>query len=203
MDKCADAGFINDASTSCNIANQIIEPISGVLDKLPGDNPPTGWGQGAVDVPSTSSAGESISVTATAQANVNSAAPSDTAGTDNSESGWSYLGCYSDNISARALKGVQFANLGVGKVTSTGCMEYCGKAGFSLAGTEYASECFCGDKLEGSIKFGAEKCEMKCSGDESQICGGSAALSVYESSDKTSTRKLRRHLRNHLHGAHA
>lgn len=45
MDKCADAGLINDAFASCNIPNLVPEQIDGVLDKLPGDNPPTGWDQ--------------------------------------------------------------------------------------------------------------------------------------------------------------
>ena len=52
MDKCADAGIINDASKSCNIPNLVPENISGVLEKLPGDNPPTGWGQGESKSPS-------------------------------------------------------------------------------------------------------------------------------------------------------
>ncbi|KAJ5383980.1 hypothetical protein N7517_001891 [Penicillium concentricum] len=45
MDKCSDAGFLNDASTTCNIQNLVPEKIDGVLKKLPGNNPPTGWGQ--------------------------------------------------------------------------------------------------------------------------------------------------------------
>lgn len=43
MDKCADAGVINDSKKSCNIKNLVPETIEGVLKKLPGDNPPTGW----------------------------------------------------------------------------------------------------------------------------------------------------------------
>lgn len=39
MDKCADAGPINDSSDSCSIANLVPEKISGVLEKLPGNNP--------------------------------------------------------------------------------------------------------------------------------------------------------------------
>ncbi|KAJ5082311.1 hypothetical protein N7532_011354 [Penicillium argentinense] len=58
MDKCADAGTINDSSKSCNIANLVPEAISGVLGKLPGNNPPTGWGQGE-----TASSGSSDSQT--------------------------------------------------------------------------------------------------------------------------------------------
>lgn len=49
MDKCADAGFLNDASTTCNIPNLVPELIDGVLESLPGNNPPTGWGQGGED----------------------------------------------------------------------------------------------------------------------------------------------------------
>jgi len=62
MDKCADAGVINDASKSCNIANLVPENIAGVLEKLPGDNPPTGWGQGE------SGSSSSPAATATASA---------------------------------------------------------------------------------------------------------------------------------------
>lgn len=49
IEKCADAGFLNDVSTSCNIPNLVPEQIDGVLDKLPGNNPPTGWGQDEAD----------------------------------------------------------------------------------------------------------------------------------------------------------
>ena len=50
MDKCADAGFLNDVSTSCKIPNLVPEQVDGVLDKLPGNNPPTGWGQDVEDL---------------------------------------------------------------------------------------------------------------------------------------------------------
>ncbi|CAL5868505.1 uncharacterized protein PFLUO_LOCUS2731 [Penicillium psychrofluorescens] len=183
MDKCADAGTINNSADSCNIPNLIPEKIHGDLEKLPGNNPPTGWGVAAsssssepasaettTSVPSASKTETETATTTTAQASA----------TKTSNASWSYLGCYSDNVSNRALTGVQFANLGIGKVTSTGCMKYCSNAGFSLAGTEYAGQCFCGNKMESSSKIGAGKCNMKCEGDASQICGGSAALSVYE-----------------------
>ena len=49
MDKCADAGYLNDVSTSCKIPNLVPEQIDGVLERLPGNNPPTGWGQVAED----------------------------------------------------------------------------------------------------------------------------------------------------------
>ncbi|KAF3388888.1 WSC domain-containing protein 2 [Penicillium rolfsii] len=230
MDKCADAGRINDASTTCNIPNQVPEQIFGVLDKLPGNNPATGWGQGG-NVPSSPSSagststatmappasqtsstiaaqvsaknhaagGESTSTATTAPpaSQASSTTAAQTSASDDAISGWKYLGCYSDNRSTRVLTGIQFANLGVGKVTSTGCMEYCGNAGFSLAGTEYAGQCFCGDKLEGSSEIAASECHMKCEGDNSQTCGGSLALSVYEKNSETPSEGSYMHLRQH------
>lgn len=209
MDKCADAGTINDSSETCNIKNLVPEPISGVLEKLPGNNPPTGWGQGASASSSSSSKDIDSLVTATATATAKSAAytdaptPEKSPGNDSNSDEWSYLGCYSDSLSARVLDGVKFANLGQGKVTSTSCISYCQKAGFSMAGTEYAGECFCGNDLGDSSKIAADKCNMKCDGDAAQVCGGSLALSVYGKASETSSRNLKRHLSQHRFGRYA
>lgn len=207
MDKCADAGTINNSANSCNIANLIPEKISGVLEKLPGNNPPTGWGQGDATSagPSQSASSQtttSVTSTSKSETKTESTTTSKAPATETVVDSWSYLGCYSDNISTRALTGVQFADLGIGKVTSTGCMEYCDNAGFSLAGTEYAGQCFCGDKMEGSSKIAAGKCDMKCEGDASQVCGGSSALSVYEKAVKAESKRASAHFRRHMHGKH-
>ncbi|KAJ5118467.1 hypothetical protein N7448_010174 [Penicillium atrosanguineum] len=207
MDKCADAGTINNSADSCNIANLIPEKISGVLDKLPGNNPPTGWGQGETTSPDASQSASSQTTTSVAStSNVETETESTTTSkapaTETGIASWSYLGCYSDNTSTRALTGVQFANLGIGKVTSTGCMEYCDNAGFSLAGTEYAGQCFCGNKMNGNSKITADKCNMKCEGDASQVCGGSSALSVYEKAAKAESKRANAHFRRHMHGKH-
>jgi hypothetical protein len=97
---------------------------------------------------------------------------------------------------------IQFADLGIGNVTSTGCMEYCGNAGFSLAGTEYAGQCFCGEKMEGNSKIAENECDMKCEGETSQICGGSLALSVFEKATKTASKRSRMHFLQHVYGKH-
>jgi hypothetical protein len=56
MDKCPDIpGGVNDPSQRCNIQSPVNEVITGTLDKLPGNNPPSGWGKGTP--PSTGSSG--------------------------------------------------------------------------------------------------------------------------------------------------
>lgn len=213
-----------------------------MLEKLPGNNPPTGWGvntgispsgpalsipgvsatlggsgssetaspsvvQSQTSAPTTAAASptsdpEPAQVTSTVTSGATE--PSSTSGSssDGTPSGWAYHGCYSDSNSQRVLTGVEFANLGIGAVTSTGCVEYCEKAGFSMAGTEYAGQCFCGNSLNGSSKLADEKCDMKCSGDNSQTCGGSSALSVWQKSS-VATKRSRSHFLRHLRGVYA
>ena len=60
------------------------------------------------------------------------------------------------------------------------CMEACSKKGYKYAGVEYAKECFCGNKLPKSQRLIAE-CNMDCSGDKSQKCGGGNRINVYKS----------------------
>lgn len=97
---------------------------------------------------------------------------------------WSYKGCFSDNLNARVLTGITLANIG-NQVTNTKCVAYCESAGFSLAGTEFADQCFCGNELTGSSSLDETKCNMSCDGDFNQTCGGSLALSVYFNSATT------------------
>ena len=56
MDKCPTIiGGLNDQAPSCNINSPVNEVIDGVLAKLPGDNPASGWGVGSAPKPPASS----------------------------------------------------------------------------------------------------------------------------------------------------
>ncbi|TVY62784.1 WSC domain-containing protein [Lachnellula suecica] len=92
--------------------------------------------------------------------------------------GWSYTGCYADTT-ARVLSGITLANVGQHAVTNTKCVSYCAARGFSMAGTEYGGQCFCGNSMSTVTKLDDSKCAMPCEGDASQTCGGGMALSVY------------------------
>lgn len=93
--------------------------------------------------------------------------------------GWTSAGCHTDKVNPRSLRGVNLANIGA-KMTTVGCVAYCDKRGFKIAGTEYAGQCFCGNELLDSQKAAETVCNMPCEGDKSQICDGAAALSLYE-----------------------
>ena len=87
-----------------------------------------------------------------------------------------YLGCFYDyKGGVRDLSGFSVSN---GNMTTEQCVSTCKNKGFSYAGTQYSSQCYCGNSYG---KFGnINNCNMKCAGNKDQICGGSHANSIYK-----------------------
>ena len=85
-----------------------------------------------------------------------------------------YVGCFKDDSYTRDLNGVEWVD---DNMTTQKCVNYCQGKGYTYAGTQYSRECWCGNSYG---KYGsANNCDMRCSGDPSQTCGGFAANSVY------------------------
>lgn len=67
-------------------------------------------------------------------------------------------------------------------MTNEKCRNACRAGGYVLAGTEYAGECFCGNVLQGvgaPASDGEAQCNMKCNGNQTEICGGPNRLSLF------------------------
>ncbi|KAJ3296850.1 hypothetical protein HDU76_006674, partial [Blyttiomyces sp. JEL0837] len=90
---------------------------------------------------------------------------------------WTYQGCYSDNTNARVFP-TRSGSLSI--VDNQGCAEACGNANYTWFGTENFSECFCSNVAPNSTKNPDSACVDPCEGDRSQVCGGSALLTVYQ-----------------------
>jgi hypothetical protein len=56
-------------------------------------------------------------------------------------SSWTFLGCYTDNVSGRAVPDGEAVAGGTDAMTNELCQATCLTAGFTLAGTEYGGEC--------------------------------------------------------------
>lgn len=106
-------------------------------------------------------------------------------------SGWTYSGCFSDNINPRSL-GTQGEWWGEA-ITSTNCVEHCKSIGKSIAGTENAGQCFCGNELKQSKAVPSSECDQRCLGDDGQICGGSGTLSIFRKTVAVKKPKRNRH----------
>ncbi|GAA5914193.1 hypothetical protein JCM6882_004747 [Rhodosporidiobolus microsporus] len=96
--------------------------------------------------------------------------------TVNSEGGraWSNNGCYGDlKYGTRALSHL-FAE--ETDLTVESCVNACQNAGYSLCGLEYQGECWGGNSIDStSSKIDASVCNLACTGNNSQRCGGSQA----------------------------
>ncbi len=95
------------------------------------------------------------------------------------QDGWGYAGCYRDDAD-RSLKGdnslTQPETTGM---TNAQCIQFCQIKGWSMSGTEFGSQCFCGNELLDSWLIDDSRCNMTCTGDANDICGGPYALAIY------------------------
>ncbi len=90
-----------------------------------------------------------------------------------------YIGCYKDT-SAFDLDGFLERSR---SNTPQRCTETCRAKGFKYAGVQYSESCLCGNSYG---KYGAaDNCNMKCTGDSGQICGGYSSNGVYSTGVNT------------------
>ena len=96
---------------------------------------------------------------------------------------WLYMGCYSEATNGRALSDLQNPISGKA-VTIETCAAACD--GYDYFGTEYSGECYCGNTINtGSALVAGSTpaqtlCDMTCSGNASEYCGGPSRLNMYQ-----------------------
>jgi hypothetical protein len=83
------------------------------------------------------------------------------------------LGCFKDQPQ-RDLDGLLVK---IDNLTTVQCVAICRSHGFRYAGTQYGSSCLCGNSYGRS--GAANNCNMPCSGNTAEMCGGSYANSIY------------------------
>ncbi|KAI9051067.1 hypothetical protein LZ554_005175 [Drepanopeziza brunnea f. sp. 'monogermtubi'] len=89
---------------------------------------------------------------------------------------YQYLGC-ANEIDGRALPGAAFVSGDAMTVES--CQAFCATNNYALSGIEYASECYCYNTLVSPATLRNTGCDMSCSGNTGEICGGGGRLSVF------------------------
>ena len=205
VDQCTnDSGRVEDCpvfnlipdsqAEGCRIEPEVDEPVSGNLTALPGCNPvqpgPTAKPQSGCGAPTTITPSK------------------ETFYTDLTSQGWAYTGCGTDNYYNRIFTGASEAN---DQMTNENCVAFCESKGFSIAGTEYARECYCKPPPFPPLKVvqrsqnayiclggnsippsGAPtpgvvgSCQMQCMGNNSEFCGGAGTISLYQRCTGTS-----------------
>ncbi|KAI8635344.1 hypothetical protein F5Y19DRAFT_8141 [Xylariaceae sp. FL1651] len=91
---------------------------------------------------------------------------------------WTHIGCYTEGTGGRAL--TFGAAVPSAQMNAANCTAACQTAGYILAGTEYAGECYCGNTISNGAVPADDGCTMKCNGNSSEVCGGANRLNVYD-----------------------
>ena len=68
----------------------------------------------------------------------------------------------------------------LGPITPQYCAQLCANGKFALAGTEFGSECYCGDALNTPTPQKSANCSTACNGDGQQQCGGYWSIAVFK-----------------------
>ena len=101
------------------------------------------------------------------------------AATTPTQTPYTSLGCVTDPVNPRALKDTFYYDSS--NMTTASCAAFCST--YAYFGTEYSGECYCGNALSPeSTNATLSDCSMTCSGDSTEICGGSGRLSFYQNS---------------------
>lgn len=93
--------------------------------------------------------------------------------------GWAYYGCYVDGVNGRILQNQQPDNTAGNTIES--CVALCAGQGYTIAGTEYSVQCFCGNAIYngGVLATQQSDCNDACSGNSKEMCGGGGRMSLY------------------------
>ncbi|WVQ80219.1 hypothetical protein IAT38_002324 [Cryptococcus sp. DSM 104549] len=94
--------------------------------------------------------------------------------------GWYTYGVVGEGVGGRALTYTLWSS---SSNTIESCAQGCADLGYTISGTEYSSECYCGNSFSngGGTLLDSSAAFMACSGDLAQMCGGPSLLSVVTS----------------------
>ncbi|KAJ0334728.1 hypothetical protein COL5a_000791 [Colletotrichum fioriniae] len=91
---------------------------------------------------------------------------------------YTLVGCWTEGNGVRALSQKNYAS--GDNMTLEYCASYC--SDYKYFGTEYSSECYCGNTLAStSAAAPLADCSMTCSGNKYEYCGGGNRLTLYQS----------------------
>lgn len=94
--------------------------------------------------------------------------------------GFEYKGCYVDGPGFRIMNHQEADNA---QMTIASCSNKCAALGYTIAGMEYSTQCFCDNMIRqgGQLATADTQCGMACGGNADEKCGGPDRLSIWSS----------------------
>uniref|UniRef100_A0A336LYF3 CSON008011 protein n=1 Tax=Culicoides sonorensis TaxID=179676 RepID=A0A336LYF3_CULSO len=100
---------------------------------------------------------------------------------EKSVSNENYVGCFQDYYCQRMFRG--YAKNDTLHMTNKLCIDICKNFGFVYSGTQFGQWCHCGDSRPEPAynpQVADNLCDVKCSGNPLEKCGGPHKMSVYK-----------------------
>ncbi|KAK1994677.1 WSC domain-containing protein [Colletotrichum falcatum] len=91
--------------------------------------------------------------------------------------GWTGQGCWVDNLTGRILPNQLQDDAAM---TLASCAQKCSAAGYTVAGAEYHTQCFCGNAIYngGAVADDPTTCNTACGGKPDEMCGGPNRMTI-------------------------
>ncbi|KAI6783787.1 putative glyoxal oxidase precursor [Emericellopsis cladophorae] len=98
--------------------------------------------------------------------------------------GWDYYGCWADMVNGRILNTQTPDDP---ELTLASCVAECDRRGYSIAGTQYYTQCFCGNAIYngGELADSESECNTACGGNSDEFCGGPNRMSIFSRGEPT------------------
>ncbi|XP_014561982.1 hypothetical protein COCVIDRAFT_56476, partial [Bipolaris victoriae FI3] len=112
-----------------------------------------------------------VTSTTTTSTTSSSLAPSPTA--------WKALGCYAQNPTHPLLQLNTNAN-GDASLTIPKCKQSCYRRAFNFVGVQEGNQCLCGNYVNGEWTKNQTDCNIPCTGNKADMCGGKGVVNVFE-----------------------
>ncbi len=98
---------------------------------------------------------------------------------------WFSLGCYTDLVTPN-VRVLPTSPSVPGEMTIELCQNACKNGGFTYAGVEFATQCFCGNSIGGGGSKALEaECNKPCAGNSKEICGGGNRINIFTTATLT------------------
>ncbi len=97
-------------------------------------------------------------------------------------SGWVSGGCWVDQVYGRIL---QYEQPDDPTMTVESCIDTCADSNYTVAGTEFGVQCFCGYEIinAGTRASNPGDCSQACGGNSAEFCGGGNRMNIYYTGD--------------------
>lgn len=127
---------------------------------------------------------DSVATTSSTTTIANTTSATSTSSLAPSPTAWEALGCYAQNPNRPILQQNMSPN-GDASLSIAACKNSCYLQGVKFAGAQEGNQCWCSNEVAGEWAKNSSECNLTCTGNKAEICGGKQVVNVFEALENT------------------